>query len=80
MLDDEIWIMGENARLFMLKAEVIPTKEPLRAAAFAKAMPKFLHTPKSLKEIVIKKTDLTTKAILDMENEDKKEMTAEEIV
>lgn len=75
MLDDETWIVGESAPFFSLAAEVIPTQEPLRAAAFAKEMPKFMHTPKALKEILMKKeqemkeqADLTTDAQSEMEN------------
>lgn len=57
MLDAETWIIGESAPMFMLNAEVIPTQEPLRAAAFTKAMPKFIHTPKALKEIIMEKEE-----------------------
>jgi len=57
MLDDETWIIGETASTFGLKAEVIPTEEPLRAAAFAKHMPKFMHTPQALKEIIMEKEE-----------------------
>lgn len=57
MLDAETWIIGETSRMFQLNAEVIPTQEPLRAAAFAKAMPKFMHTPKALKEIIMEKEE-----------------------
>lgn len=57
MLDDETWIIGEDAPMFKLDAEVIPTAEPLRAAAFAKAMPKFMKTPKALKEIIMEKEE-----------------------
>lgn len=57
LLDDETWIIGEQASMFNLNAEVIPTKEPLRAAAFAKQMPKFMKTPKALKEIIMKKEE-----------------------
>lgn len=56
-LDAETWIIGEQASLFKLNAEVIPTEEPLRAAAFAKQMPKFMHTPKALKEIIMEKEE-----------------------
>ena len=56
-LDAETWIIGEQAFMFKLNAEVIPTQEPLRAAAFAKAMPKFMHTPKALKEIIMEKEE-----------------------
>lgn len=57
MLDDETWIIGSQAGAFGLKAEVVPTAEPLRAAAFAKAMPKFMKTPKALKEIIMEKEE-----------------------
>lgn len=57
MLDAETWIIGVGAPMFELNAEVIPTQEPLRAAAFAKAMPKFMHTPKALKEIIMEKQE-----------------------
>ena len=89
MLDEETWIVGESAPFFSLKAEVIPTQEPLRAAAFAKEMPKFMHTPKALKEILMKKeqemkeqVDLTTDAHIEMDNtqENKVEETATEQV
>lgn len=43
--------------MFKIDAEVIPSAEPLRAAAFAKAMPKFMHTPKALKEIIMEKEE-----------------------
>ena len=57
MLDSETWIIGKDAPMFKLDAEVIPTAEPLRAAAFAKAMPKFMKTPKALKEIIMEKEE-----------------------
>ena len=55
MLDAETWILGETSNTFGLIAEVIPTEEPLRAAAFAKQMPKFMHTPQALKDIIMEK-------------------------
>lgn len=57
MLDDETWIVGESAPMFALSCEVIPTQEPLKAAAFAKNMPEFIHTPKALKEIIMEKEE-----------------------
>ena len=54
ILENETWILGANAPMSMLKAEVIPTAEPLRIAASLK-MPKFMHTPKALKEIIMEK-------------------------
>lgn len=88
MLDDETWIIGEASSMFMLKCEVIPTQEPLRAAAFAKEMPKFMHTPKALKQMIAAReealraqSDLTNGADIDMnEKEDKKDLTDEEAV
>lgn len=62
MLDAETWIIGEQAEMFKLDAEVIPTAEPLRAAAFAKGMPKFMKTPKALKEIIMEKEEEMKKA------------------
>ena len=56
-LDDETWIIGVSAPMFELDCEVIPNEEPLRAAAFAKKMPKFMHTPKALKEIIMEKEE-----------------------
>ena len=56
MLDAETWIVGDSASFFNLKAEVIPTAEPLRIAASLK-MPKFMHTPKALKEIIMEKEE-----------------------
>lgn len=55
MLEDETWIRGEAASMYGLKAEIVETGEPLRAAAFAKEMPKFLNTPKALKDIIMEK-------------------------
>lgn len=88
MLEDETWIIGEASPMFMLNCEVVPTQEPLRAAAFAKQMPKFMHTPKALKEMIMEKEetlkaqgDLTTGAVNVMEeNEEKKEAATEEAV
>lgn len=57
MLDDETWIVGDSAPMFALSCEVIPTQEPLKAAAFAKNMPEFIHTPKALKEIIMEKEE-----------------------
>ena len=56
MLDDETWIIGQDSPMFELKAEVVPTEEPLKAAAFAD-MPKFMKTPKALKEIIMEKEE-----------------------
>lgn len=61
MLDAETWIIGEQAEMFKLDCEVIPTAEPLRAAAFA-GMPKFMKTPKALKEIIMEKEEEMKKA------------------
>lgn len=81
MLDDETWIIGVSAAMFELNAEVIPTQEPLRAAAFAKRMPKFMHTPKALKEIIMEKEEELKQAnieeVAEVKTEDV-EVTAEE--
>lgn len=78
ILEDETWIIGEQASMFKLKAEVIPTQEPLRAAAFAKAMPKFMHTPKALKEIIMEKEQEIKQANDEVKNEEVVETKAEE--
>jgi hypothetical protein len=89
MLDDETWIIGEAAPMFMLDAAVIPTQEPLRAAAFAREMPKFIHVPKALKEIIMEKENeikaqdnLTTGANIEMTNtqDNTEEKTTEEVI
>jgi len=51
MMEDETWFLGSQAEMFNLKCEVIFNEEPLRAAAFAKSMPKFLNTPKSIMDL-----------------------------
>lgn len=82
-LDAETWIIGEQASMFKLNAEVIPTQEPLRAAAFAKAMPKFMHTPKALKEIIMEKEEEIKQANDEVKEEvveEKAEETAAETV
>lgn len=77
-LDAETWIIGEQASMFKLNAEVIPTQEPLRAAAFAKAMPKFMHTPKALKDIIMEKEEEIKQANDEVKNEEVVEEKAEE--
>lgn len=69
MLDSETWIIGDAASFFNLKAEVIPTAEPLRIAASLK-MPKFMHTPKALKEIIMEKEQELKQANDEVKNED----------
>jgi len=49
--------MGSQVKDFWLDAEVLPAGEPLKAAAFAKAMPKFMNAPKALKEIIMEKAE-----------------------
>ena len=78
MLDDETWILGEQAPMFNMKCEVIPTQEPLRAAAFAKNMPKFLHTPKALEEIIMEKEQEMKKQANDERKDEVVETKAEE--
>ena len=77
MLDEETWIVGEQAEMFKLKAEIIPTQEPLRAAAFAKDMPKFMHTPKALKEIIMEKEEELKQANDEVKNEEAEASSAE---
>ena len=79
MLDAETWIIGADAPMFKLDCEVIPTEEPLRAAAFAKAMPKFLNTPKMLKEIIMEKEEIK-KADAEQRAEEKADETPAEPV
>ena len=78
MLDDETWIIGDAASFFNLKVEVIPTQEPLRAAAFAKEMPKFIHTPKALKEIIMEKEQEMKQANDEVKKDEVVETKAEE--
>ena len=78
MLADETWIIGEQASMFKLNAEVIPTEEPLRAAAFAKHMPKFMKTPKALKEIIMEKEEEIKQASEEVKDETVAEVKAEE--
>lgn len=77
MLDAETWIIGEQAAMFKLDCEVIPTEEPLRAAAFSKGLPKFMKTPKALKDILMEKVD-EMKADVAVQEEQPVEETAEE--
>lgn len=79
MLGAETWIIGEQAPMFKLDCEVIPTAEPLRAAAFAK-MPKFMHTPKALKEIIMEKEEEMKKADAEQPVEEKADETPAETV
>ena len=63
MLEAETWIRGESAPLYSLDAEIVETGEPLRAAAFGKkAVPKFLHTPKALKDLIMDNIEEKTQA------------------
>jgi len=77
MMETETWICGKDAPMFNFKCEVIPTQEPLRAAAFAKDIPNFIHTPKALKDIIMEKekelkADLTTNASNEMTTQEEK--------
>lgn len=56
MIADETWILGSDAEMFGLKAEVIPTDEPLKIAASNKLL-KFMNVPKSLKEMIMDKEE-----------------------
>lgn len=77
MLDSETWIIGDAASFFNLKTEVIPTAEPLRIAASLK-MPKFMHTPKALKEIIMEKEQELKQANDEVKNEEVVDEKAEE--
>ena len=58
LMEDETWIVGEQAETYKLNADVIPVAEPLKAAAFAgKEMPKWLHTPKAISDLVSAKVE-----------------------
>lgn len=58
MMDAETWIMGKDASTVNLKAEIIPTEEPLKAAAFAgKTIPKFLHVPQTIADLIAAKVE-----------------------
>jgi len=61
MMDDETWILGRDAETYKLKCEIIPTEEPLKAAAFAgKALPKFLHVPQTITDLIAEKVEAKT--------------------
>lgn len=80
MLDAETWILGDTSFTFGLKAQIIPNEEPLRAAAFAKQMPKFMHTPQALKEIIMEKEEELKQADMQEQVEDKADETPAEPV
>lgn len=79
MLDAETWIIGDAVSFFNLKAEVIPTAEPLKIAVSLK-MPKFMHTPKALKEIIMEKEAEMKKADAEQPVEEKADETPAETV
>lgn len=81
MLEAETWIIGAGATMYELDAEIVEVGEPLRAAAFSKNMPKFLHTPRALKELIMSKQEEIKQAD-DVQAEDKTvvENQAEETV
>lgn len=70
MLEAETWIIGAGATMYELDAEIVKVGEPLRAAAFSKNMPKFLHTPRALKELIMEKQEEIKQAD-DVQTEDK---------
>ena len=70
MLEAETWIIGAGATMYELDAEIVEVGEPLRAAAFSKNMPKFLHTPRALKELIMTKEEEIKQAD-DVQTEDK---------
>ena len=77
MLDDETWIIGAGAPMFELKAEVIPTAEPLKIAASTK-MQKFMNVPKKLKDSIMEKEQEIKQANDEVKNEEVVETKAEE--
>ena len=77
MLDAETWIVGDAATFFSLKAEVIPTAEPLKIAASTK-MQKFMNVPKNLKDIIMEKEQEIKQANDEVKNEEVAEEKAEE--
>ena len=77
MLDDETWIIGAGAPMFELKAEVIPTAEPLKIAASTKIQ-KFMNVPKKLKDIIMEKEQEIKQANDEVKNEEVVEEKAEE--
>ena len=52
MMDDETWILGEQAETYSLKCEVIPAKEPLKIAACADPSKRLNGIPNKLKNII----------------------------
>ena len=77
MLDDETWIIGAGAPMFELKAEVIPTAEPLKIAASTK-MQKFMNVPKKLKDSIMEKEQEIKQANDEVKNEEVVETKADE--
>ncbi len=59
MMDEETWILGQDAATYKLNnAEIIPVGEPLKAAAFAgKEMPKWLHIPQTITDLLSAKVE-----------------------
>ena len=58
LMEEETWIVGEQAETYKLNAEVIPVAEPLKAAAFAgREMPKWLHIPQTITDLVSAKVE-----------------------
>lgn len=47
MMDEETWFTGGEAETFGFKADVIPSAEPLRAAACCREVPSFARTPEA---------------------------------
>ena len=77
MLAAETWIIGDSASFFGLKAEVIPTAQPVRIAASLK-MPKFKNLPKAFKEIIMEKEEEIKKVDDEVKNEEVVEEKVEE--
>lgn len=52
MMEEETWFLGSQADMFKLNCEVVFNEEPLKAAAFAKSMPKFNKIPKMIVDLM----------------------------
>lgn len=59
MMDEETWFSGREAHDFMFNCEVMPDESGFNIAAKLKDidLSKFMHTPKALKEIIMKKEE-----------------------
>ena len=67
MMDDETWFTGGEAENFHFACDVIPSKQPLRAAACAKQIPIFNNLPNNAKSLM----RLSERATMNEEGNDK---------